>query len=312
MKVQKVLEKLEELLAKWNLGQDDWVLAGDYAWRLQGYEFEPRKGHLNIFVDRKTLPWKVGELDETAIPPKNSEGFRQLKEFIKETKFGPHFLPLPVGKFKSHTIEKAVKQSQLYTLSNKRKIRIQKVSEAVKDRAIVLLEVGIQIWDEPKIKRWLEDFRRFKKFAEKKNDEEVIRTCNSVLKRCREVKKEIELKPKKEIPSEICQLIGNVAYAGRIIGKVKIVFTAEELVKFQEGNILVTPMTTPDFVIGIEKSAAIVTDKGGIGCHAAVISREFRKPCIIGTENATKVLEDGDLIEVDADKGIVRILEKAK
>jgi len=55
-----------------------------------------------------------------------------------------------------------------------------------------------------------------------------------------------------------------------------------------------------------------VTDEGGITCHAAIISRELKKPCIIGTKIATKVLKDGDLVEVDADKGIVKILKKAK
>ena len=65
-------------------------------------------------------------------------------------------------------------------------------------------------------------------------------------------------------------------------------------------------MTTPDFVPAMEKAAAIVTDRGGILCHAAIVSREMSKPCIIGTKIATKVLKDGDLVEVDADKGVVR------
>ena len=62
----------------------------------------------------------------------------------------------------------------------------------------------------------------------------------------------------------------------------------------------------------IHKAKAIITDEGGITCHAAIVSREFKIPCIIGTKKATKVLRDGDLIEVDADKGIVRILKRRK
>jgi len=62
----------------------------------------------------------------------------------------------------------------------------------------------------------------------------------------------------------------------------------------------------------MKKASAIVTDDGGITCHAAIVSRELGKPCIIGTKIATKVLHDGDLVEVDADNGVVRILEKAK
>jgi len=58
----------------------------------------------------------------------------------------------------------------------------------------------------------------------------------------------------------------------------------------------------------IKKCGALVTDEGGMACHASIISRELKKPCVIGTHNATKVLKDGDIVEVDADKGIVRKL----
>jgi pyruvate,water dikinase len=74
----------------------------------------------------------------------------------------------------------------------------------------------------------------------------------------------------------------------------------------KEGNILVTTMTTPDFVPLMQKAAAIVTDIGGLLSHAAIVSREMKKPCIIGTHVATKILKDGNIVEVDAIKGIVR------
>jgi pyruvate,water dikinase len=60
----------------------------------------------------------------------------------------------------------------------------------------------------------------------------------------------------------------------------------------------------------MKKAGAIVTDEGGLTCHAAIVSRELRVPCVIGTKIATKVLKDGDLVEVDADRGIVKILGK--
>jgi pyruvate, water dikinase len=74
------------------------------------------------------------------------------------------------------------------------------------------------------------------------------------------------------------------------------------------GDVLVTGMTRPEFVPLMKLASAIVTDEGGITCHAAIVSRELGKPCVIGTKNATKVLRDGMLIEVDAEKGIVRII----
>ena len=70
-------------------------------------------------------------------------------------------------------------------------------------------------------------------------------------------------------------------------------------------------MTMPDFVMAMKKAAAIVTDEGGITCHAAIISREFKKPCIVGTRIASDILQNGDLIEVDANKGLVKILKRA-
>ncbi len=65
-------------------------------------------------------------------------------------------------------------------------------------------------------------------------------------------------------------------------------------------------MTHPEFLVLMKKASAVITDEGGITCHAAIVAREMGKPCVIGTKIATKVLKDGDLVEVNADKGIVK------
>lgn len=69
-------------------------------------------------------------------------------------------------------------------------------------------------------------------------------------------------------------------------------------------------MTLPDLLPAMKKASAFVTDEGGVMCHAAIIARELKKPCIIGTRIATQFLKDGDLVEVDAEKGIVKILKR--
>ena len=69
-------------------------------------------------------------------------------------------------------------------------------------------------------------------------------------------------------------------------------------------------MTTPDFVVGMSRASAIITDEGGITCHAAIVSRELGVPCIVGTNNATNILNDNDLVFVDAILGKITILEK--
>ena len=78
----------------------------------------------------------------------------------------------------------------------------------------------------------------------------------------------------------------------------------------QRGEILISPMNMPDFVPAMEKAAAIIKDEGGILCHAAIISRELGIPCIVGTQHATKIFKDGDLVEVDAEKGVVRKIDQ--
>lgn len=103
---------------------------------------------------------------------------------------------------------------------------------------------------------------------------------------------------------------GNCASKGKVRGKVRILLNASENDKLEEGEVLVTFMTSPDFMSAIRRCSAIVTNLGGITSHAAIISRELGIPCIVGTKNATEILRTGDLVEVDADKGIVRILDK--
>ena len=101
---------------------------------------------------------------------------------------------------------------------------------------------------------------------------------------------------------------GVVAQRGVVRGKVKIILDRRGISEIKRGEILVTKLTTPDFMPAIEKSKAIITDLGGITSHAAIVSRELKRPCIVGTKIATKVLQDGDMVEVDADKGIVKKL----
>lgn len=93
---------------------------------------------------------------------------------------------------------------------------------------------------------------------------------------------------------------------GKVKGKVKILLTPRNVSKMNKGDILVAPMTSPDYIVAMKKAAAVITDEGGITSHAAIVSRELKIPCIVGTKIATKVLKDNDLVEVDARKGIVK------
>ncbi len=92
-------------------------------------------------------------------------------------------------------------------------------------------------------------------------------------------------------------------------GIVKIVLKSEDFRKMKKGEILVTDETNATFLPVMKLAKAIITDEGGVLCHAAIAARELKKPCIVGTKIATHVLKDGDLVEVDANKGFVKILK---
>ncbi len=106
-------------------------------------------------------------------------------------------------------------------------------------------------------------------------------------------------------------LKGLIASKGFVKGHVKIIENPiEDAYKLEKGDILVTSMTTPDFVPLMERSVAIITNEGGMLCHAAIVSRELGIPTIVGTENATEILKDGMFIEVRAheEEGIIKII----
>ena len=101
---------------------------------------------------------------------------------------------------------------------------------------------------------------------------------------------------------------GQVAYKGIAKGRVKIIKREEQIKNVKNRDILVSPMTLNKFIPAMKKAVAFVTDEGGTMCHAAIIAREMKIPCIVGTKIATQVLKDGDRVEVDANRGIVRKL----
>lgn len=110
--------------------------------------------------------------------------------------------------------------------------------------------------------------------------------------------------------TEVNDFRGMPASRGRVRGKVKVVMSVKELDKIESGDILVAVMTRPDYIAGIKRAAAIVTNEGGVTCHAAIVSRELGIPCVIGTKIATKVLKDGDMVEVNANHGVVTIIKR--
>ncbi|QKY15896.1 phosphoenolpyruvate synthase [Halorubrum sp. CBA1229] len=96
------------------------------------------------------------------------------------------------------------------------------------------------------------------------------------------------------------------ASPGVVSGAVRIVHKLDHLDQVQEGDVMVTEMTMPDMVPAMKRAAGIVTDEGGMTSHAAIISRELGVPAVVGTGNGTRLLEDGQQVTIDGDKGTVR------
>ena len=122
-----------------------------------------------------------------------------------------------------------------------------------------------------------------------------------------------------EVSTEEAEVLlrGLGAAPGRASGEVRILKSVEDGARLKEGDILVTAMTAPDWVPLMRKASAIVTDQGGMTCHAAIVSRELGIPAIVGTDGATTTLEDGVMVTVDGSTGDIyagklAVKEKAK
>lgn len=101
---------------------------------------------------------------------------------------------------------------------------------------------------------------------------------------------------------------GMVAYKGVAQGKVVVLRSVEDLERVTKESIIVATMTLPDYMSALRIARGIVTDEGGITCHAAIVARELKKPCIVGTHTATQVFKEGDTIRIDANNGVAERL----
>ena len=150
------------------------------------------------------------------------------------------------------------------------------------------------------------------RFAESRNLKKLIKNrqhCYFIHREGKFKLRENELYEirKEPINQNADELKGQGTFPASYKGKVRLVNSVDDLDKLQKGEIIVTRMTTPNLVTdAIRKAGAIITDEGGITCHAAIVSREFKIPCLMGTKFATNILKNGDFVELDAEKGIVR------
>jgi phosphoenolpyruvate synthase/pyruvate phosphate dikinase len=199
-------------------------------------------------------------------------------------------------------------------ISSIRKLR-EKTTKLSAGTDVVVRKSLVEIF--PKIKDFIHVLKieeikteEFPKLEElKTRDKGFVFTQNKLYlnKNVDDIEKEYGiLLEREDIDENVSEIKGVEAYPGIVRGKVRRVMGHKQIDLIKEGEILVSPMTMPDFLPAMEKAAAFITDEGGMTCHAAIVAREMKKPCVVGTKTATKILKDGDLVEVNANKGFIR------
>jgi pyruvate,water dikinase len=178
---------------------------------------------------------------------------------------------------------------------------VQKISDEV---ILSLAEVGNQVelhYDRPMDIEWAMDDGGLYLVQAR-----PVTTLKSNSKNNLEISKGgAEMIMKDEAKAENIITKGLAASPGRVSGRVILIKEGMSLDLVQKGDILVTQMTTPDMVPAMTRAIAIVTDEGGMTCHAAIVTRELGVPCVVGTTNATKLIHDGQIITVDGTIGVI-------
>lgn len=302
MKIEVVLENLEVLFTKWKISTSDWVFTAQYAFRLQRYDVKVRKGHLNIQVKKTKIPWEVGKALETH-PPLNTKFSRQCLQFERKTGFEFDIAPVSSKDFR-----RKAKHIISYSLPNGKKIRVQTPRGGLEELDIIFSMCNDKGWGEEKGYRVMPAVEDQWRAILKKKEFKLAKVYEKLIKKYSHFRK--PTKPKLPGKSKrVKEFRGIVACKGEAKGEVNLVLNPETTKIFNKGEILVTTMTSPKFTVFLKKAAAIVTDGGGTLCHAAIVARELKVPCVVGTKIATKVLKDGNWVKVNANKGIITRLK---
>ncbi len=167
----------------------------------------------------------------------------------------------------------------------------------------------LEIRDLAKICKKIEDHYRFPQdieYAFEKDNLYIVqsRPITTLKEEAKEVEGEA-MGEKKDISEAKVLAKGLGASPGMGMGKVRHIKSSKEIRNMERGDVLVTEMTTPDFVPGMKKASAIVTDTGGMTSHAAIVSRELGVPCVVGTGDATTKLKEGTDVSVDGSHGLI-------
>lgn len=298
----EVLDRLVDLFHSWGIREQDWILATENGMQRCGYFLEdPYNRDLDIGIRRHALPWKTKQSEWTCMPPRGSKWFRDYETFGKETDIPFQMVSFPFGPMKVRDIQRA----GWYTLPSRKKLHVYSPLLDIEHRIGLLTHPKTKEHLEERIPRWRNRVEEIRRIARRKGDRSVVRACEKFFKLT-----DGTVRTRSDLP--ISDMVGGTGVGKGIIkGYVRIIHGKEQFKTFKAGEVLVTEDTNPIFLPLLRKAFAVVTDRGGLTSHAATLAREFGIPAVTGTQIASKVLRTGDMVEVDADRGIVTLLQKS-
>ena len=299
-----MLADLRVLLEGWGIKADDWYVTGEAAMVLSNYPVDYREGQMDVLVCRNVWPWDREEEQVSLFPDKGTVEDKQLQEFVAKHGVTPDFHPLPhVG------IKAEDRFEQSYWLPDENGVRVLKPWAGVYHRKLIInfylheSPKGLEVFDQAKFIRWKKFIEQIREHAISLKDEKTITMCEEVIPIVQQAINYFNDKKSSSMGTKGA-VKGTVVYEGKTIGPVQ---HWQEGVDFI-GKVAVLTHLLPSQVTFIKDAAAIVTDQGGLLSHAATVAREYQIPTIIGTQNATSLYKDGEMVEVDAEAGWVRRL----
>ncbi len=232
-----------------------------------------------LFVRLTTIPYYLGIIIENELNP-NDPYYKKILQKIKKFR-----LKNPYKYFEKYALKKHLKE-----FAKKHKLTLEQIDQ------LTFSEITQGKVNKKEINKRKKQFI-YIYF----NNQEYINANKNFVQRIDKL-----LAPKIAVKTRTVK--GKTAQPGKVTGTVQIIHHLKEIKKFKKNNILISTSTNPESMPAIKKARAIITDEGGIICHAAIISRELKIPCIVGTKIATQILKNGDKIEVDATRGVIKKL----
>ena len=283
--------------------------AHDYGWVTWGYEGPGWNENYFITALTELLNKKINLEEHIKLTHAEVNKIKETqREMLAELKLSKEELKF-IDIARLSTILKILRKEAMFFCFS----RLQKLQDEIASRlAMPVQHVKYMIGSEIREALTKSEFYEIprKKYAEREQHcAFVVENGKIVVLERDEAEKVSKMLGDDTVNESVEEIRGTPAYIGIASGRIVHVNTPSDMEKFKQGDVLVSIATNPELVPAMKKASAIITDMGGITCHAAIISRELKVPCIVGTKVASKVLKEGTMVEVDGRHGVVRIIK---